>query len=63
MEYDEHVEQSQQLEAEMDATIDQKESVIKDLRARISSLEKENEYIKVQISILFMTFSIFIDFG
>lgn len=46
-EYDEYVEQSRQMEAEMDATLDQKQSIIKDLRMTLSSLEKENESLKV----------------
>lgn len=46
-EYDEYVEQSRQMEAEMDATLDQKQSIIKDLRLTLSSLEKENESLKV----------------
>lgn len=46
-EYDEYVEQSREMEAEMDATIDQKQSTIKDLRFKLSSLESENESLKV----------------
>ncbi|XP_073840543.1 nuclear distribution protein nudE [Musca autumnalis] len=45
-EYDEYVEQSREMEAEMDATIDQKTATIKDLRFKLTSLEKENESLK-----------------
>ncbi|XP_037929698.1 nuclear distribution protein nudE homolog, partial [Teleopsis dalmanni] len=45
-EYDEYVEQSRQMEAEMDATIDQKLAVIKDLKMKVNVLEKENESLK-----------------
>ncbi|CAD7003643.1 nuclear distribution protein nudE homolog isoform X2 [Ceratitis capitata] len=48
-EYDEYVEQSRQMEAEMDATLDQKQSIIKDLRMTLSSLEKENESLKLKL--------------
>lgn len=46
-EYDEYVEQSREMEAEMDATLDQKTSTIKDLRFKLTSLENENESLKV----------------
>ncbi|XP_036335545.1 nuclear distribution protein nudE homolog isoform X2 [Rhagoletis pomonella] len=48
-EYDEYVEQSRQMEAEMDATLEQKQSIIKDLRSTFSSLEKENESLKLKL--------------
>ncbi|XP_037933838.1 nuclear distribution protein nudE homolog isoform X1 [Teleopsis dalmanni] len=48
-EYDEYVEQSRQMEAEMDATIDQKLAVIKDLKMKVNVLEKENESLKLKI--------------
>ncbi|XP_018788944.1 PREDICTED: nuclear distribution protein nudE homolog isoform X2 [Bactrocera latifrons] len=48
-EYDEYVEQSRQMEAEMDATLDQKQSIIKDLSFTLSSLEKENESLKLKL--------------
>ncbi|XP_054732848.1 nuclear distribution protein nudE homolog isoform X1 [Anastrepha obliqua] len=48
-EYDEYVEQSRQMEAEMDATLDQKQGIIKDLRSTLSSLEKENESLKLKL--------------
>lgn len=57
-EYDEYVEQSREMEAEMDATIDQKTATIKDLRFKLSSLEKENESLKVcfcRILLIYMT--------
>lgn len=46
-EYDEYVEQSREMEAEMDATLEQKQSIIKDLRAKLNMLEKENDSLKV----------------
>lgn len=46
-EYDEYVEQSREMEAEMDATLEQKQSLIKDLRAKLNMLEKENDSLKV----------------
>jgi len=49
-EYDEYVEQSREMEAEMDATLEQKQSIIKDLRAKLNMLEKENDSLKVRIS-------------
>ncbi|XP_013115972.1 nuclear distribution protein nudE homolog [Stomoxys calcitrans] len=48
-EYDEYVEQSREMEAEMDATLDQKTATIKDLRFKITSLEKENESLKLKL--------------
>ncbi|TMW43615.1 hypothetical protein DOY81_011304 [Sarcophaga bullata] len=48
-EYDEYVEQSREMEAEMDATIDQKQATIKDLRFKLSSLENENESLKIKL--------------
>lgn len=45
--YDEFVEQSREMEAEMDATLEQKQSIIKDLRAKLNMLEKENDSLKV----------------
>jgi len=50
-EYDEYVEQSREMEAEMDATLEQKQSIIKDLRAKLNMLEKENDSLKVRIKI------------
>lgn len=35
------------MEAEMDATLEQKQSIIKDLRAKLNMLEKENDSLKV----------------
>lgn len=35
------------MEAEMDATLEQKQSLIKDLRAKLNMLEKENDSLKV----------------
>lgn len=46
-EYDEYVEQSRDMEAEMDATLEQKQSLIKDLRAKLNMLEQENDSLKV----------------
>lgn len=48
-EYDEYVEQSREMEAEMDATLEQKQSLIKDLRAKLNMLEKENDSLKVSV--------------
>lgn len=48
-EYDEYVEQSREMEAEMDATLEQKQSLIKDLRAKLNMLEKENDSLKVSL--------------
>lgn len=48
-EYDEYVEQSREMEAEMDATLEQKQSIIKDLRAKLNMLEKENDSLKVRV--------------
>ncbi|XP_075161153.1 nuclear distribution protein nudE [Haematobia irritans] len=48
-EYDEYVEQSREMEAEMDATLDQKTATIKDLRFKLTSLEKENESLKLKL--------------
>uniref|UniRef100_A0A1A9UJK2 NUDE domain-containing protein n=1 Tax=Glossina austeni TaxID=7395 RepID=A0A1A9UJK2_GLOAU len=45
-EFDEFVEQSREMEAEMDASLEQKLAVIKDLKLKISSLEQENETLK-----------------
>jgi len=49
-EYDEFVEQSREMEIEMDATLDQKQSIIKDLTAKLTMFERENESLKVAIS-------------
>lgn len=38
------------MEAEMDATIDQKQSTIKDLRFKLSSVENENETLKASVN-------------
>lgn len=46
-EFDEFVEDSRQLEAEMEATLEQKENVIRDLRKQVVQLEKENESLRV----------------
>ncbi|XP_032598773.1 nuclear distribution protein nudE homolog isoform X1 [Drosophila grimshawi] len=48
-EYDEYVEQSREMEAEMDATLEQKQSIIKDLRAKLNMLEKENDSLKLKV--------------
>lgn len=50
-EYDEYVEQSREMEAEMDATLEQKQSLIKDLRAKLNMLEKENDSLKVSVCV------------
>ncbi|XP_026849069.1 nuclear distribution protein nudE homolog isoform X2 [Drosophila persimilis] len=48
-EYDEFVEQSREMEIEMDATLEQKQSIIKDLRARLNMFEKENDSLKLKL--------------
>jgi len=47
-EFDEFVEDSRQLEAEMEATLEQKETAIRDLRKQVIQLEKENESLRVK---------------
>ncbi|KAH8242483.1 hypothetical protein KR032_007731 [Drosophila birchii] len=46
-EYDEFVEQSREMEIEMDATLEQKQSIIKDLTSKLTMFERENESLKV----------------
>lgn len=46
-EFDEYVEDSKQLEAEMEATAEQKENVIRDLRKQITFHENECESFRV----------------
>ncbi|XP_065721140.2 nuclear distribution protein nudE homolog isoform X2 [Drosophila suzukii] len=48
-EYDEFVEQSREMEIEMDATLDQKQSIIKDLTAKLTMFERENESLKLKL--------------
>ncbi|XP_033243505.1 nuclear distribution protein nudE homolog isoform X2 [Drosophila miranda] len=48
-EYDEFVEQSREMEIEMDATLEQKQSIIKDLRARLNMFEKQNDSLKLKL--------------
>ncbi|XP_032310167.1 nuclear distribution protein nudE homolog isoform X1 [Drosophila ananassae] len=48
-EYDEFVEQSREMEIEMDATLDQKQSIIKDLTAKLTKFERENESLKLKM--------------
>ncbi|XP_068148907.1 nuclear distribution protein nudE homolog isoform X2 [Drosophila tropicalis] len=47
--YDEFVEQSREMEIEMDATLEQKQSIIKDLRAKLNMFEKENDSLKLKL--------------
>ncbi|XP_055913032.1 nuclear distribution protein nudE homolog isoform X2 [Eupeodes corollae] len=47
-EFDEYVEQSRQMEAEMDATLEQKQNSIKDLRIKVANLEKENDSLRMK---------------
>lgn len=46
-EYDEFAEQSREMEIEMDATLEQKQSIIKDLTSKLTMFERENESLKV----------------
>lgn len=48
-EYDEFIDDSKQLEAEMEATIIQKDNTIKDLRLRIVYLERDNESLRIKV--------------
>lgn len=48
-EYDEFIEDSKQLEAEMEATIVQKDNTIKDLRMQIVYLERDNESLRIKL--------------
>ncbi|XP_055376222.1 nuclear distribution protein nudE homolog isoform X2 [Condylostylus longicornis] len=47
-EFDEFVEDSRQLEAEMEATLEQKETAVRDLRKQVIQLEKENESLRIK---------------
>uniref|UniRef100_A0A0K8TUG3 Putative lis1-interacting protein nude n=1 Tax=Tabanus bromius TaxID=304241 RepID=A0A0K8TUG3_TABBR len=48
-EFDEFVEDSRQLEAEMETTLEQKENIIKDLRKQVMQLEHENESLRIKL--------------
>ncbi|KAH8257450.1 hypothetical protein KR038_010189 [Drosophila bunnanda] len=48
-EYDEFVEQSREMEIEMDATLEQKQSIIKDLTSKLTMFERENESLKLKL--------------
>lgn len=47
-EYDDFQESSRELEAELEAQLEQAESVNKDLLSRVQRLDEENESIKVR---------------
>lgn len=48
-EFDEFVEDSRQLEAEMEITLGQRDNAIKDLRKQVVQLEKENESLRIKL--------------
>lgn len=49
-EFDDFQESSRELEAELEAQLEQAESVNKDLLSRIQRVEEENESVKVNLS-------------
>ena len=49
-EYDDFQESSRELEAELEAQLEQAEASNKDLLSRVQSLEEENESIKVLVT-------------
>lgn len=51
MEYEEYIAHSRDTEAELDSTLEQKQSMIKDLEMTIHNLVKENDSLKVQYNI------------
>ncbi|XP_037905183.1 nuclear distribution protein nudE homolog isoform X5 [Hermetia illucens] len=55
-EFDEYVEDSKQLEAEMEATAEQKENVIRDLRKQITFHENECESFRVKLESIALEF-------